>query len=231
MDRLLSSVEAAERLGVAPQRVRALIAAGRLPAVRVGNRHVLDAEVVKSFGRRERVPGRPLAAGSAWALLGELSGCPDVAAPSRRTAYRLRDLLAAGGDALVGALLRSEARSELHPWRVLPADIAALRGDSRIVASGMSADDPSIDLRYQPQIDGLDGYVSGADLQALERELLPEKSSQAPNLLLRVPRDEGVWILAVSSAPAPVVAADLLDHDDERVRRSARAALAGAAPR
>ena len=89
----------------------------------------------------------------------------------------------------------------------------------------MAADEPRIDVRYQPELDGLDGYVSRAGLEAIERDLLPERSSREPNLVLRVPHAGGAWILAEPRAPAPVVAADLLDHDDERVRRSARAVL------
>jgi excisionase family DNA binding protein len=60
-DELLSPAQAAERLGVSARRVRALIHEGRLPAVRVGGRHILRASDVAAF---ERLPhgypkGRP----------------------------------------------------------------------------------------------------------------------------------------------------------------------------
>jgi excisionase family DNA binding protein len=223
--RILSVVEAAERLQISPQRMRALIHAGRLPATRLGNRYVLELADVQALGRQERVPGRPLAASSAWALLAAASGRADVVAPSPRTGARLRRRHAAGGEALVRALRHSEPRSEIHAWRVLPADVEALRDGPGIVVSGLAADDPRIDVRYQPELDGLDGYVGPEELEALERQLLPETSSREANLLLRVPAEGGAWILAEPRAPLPVVAADLLGHADERVRRSATAVV------
>jgi excisionase family DNA binding protein len=54
---LLSTREAATRLGVTPRRVVALIRAGRLPALRVGHTWIIreaDLELVK-----DRRPGRP----------------------------------------------------------------------------------------------------------------------------------------------------------------------------
>ena len=54
---LLSTRDAATRLGITPRRVVAFIRAGRLPALRVGRTWVIreaDLELVK-----ERRPGRP----------------------------------------------------------------------------------------------------------------------------------------------------------------------------
>ena len=54
---LLSTRDAATRLGITPRRVVALIRAGRLPALRVGRAWVIreaDLELVK-----DRRPGRP----------------------------------------------------------------------------------------------------------------------------------------------------------------------------
>ncbi len=56
-DKLLSTVEAAESLGVNRQRVQALITEGRLPAQKIGNSYVIkesDLELVK-----DRKTGRP----------------------------------------------------------------------------------------------------------------------------------------------------------------------------
>jgi excisionase family DNA binding protein len=227
-ERYLAVDDVAERLGLSPQRVRALIAGDRLPALRVGGRYVLDASSVAAFSERPRLPGRPLNASSAWALLAELSGGEGAELTSRRTGYRLRKLLDAGGKRLLRALVHAAPRSQRHVWRVLPADLDRLRGDPRVVLTGLAADDPSIDVRYQPAVDGVDGYVSDSQRRALERELLPEKTSREPNLVLRVPAGSS-WILAELRAPAVVVAADLLDHPDERVRRSARRTVERAA--
>jgi excisionase family DNA binding protein len=54
---LLSTTEAAERLGLSPARVRQLIAHDQLPAVRVGNRWVVAVHDVEAFSRLP--PGRP----------------------------------------------------------------------------------------------------------------------------------------------------------------------------
>ena len=54
---LISSKEAAEKLGLSLRRVQALITDGRLPAQKIGNSYVVnekDLELVK-----ERTPGRP----------------------------------------------------------------------------------------------------------------------------------------------------------------------------
>ena len=57
MKDLISSKEAAEKLGVSLRRVQALITSGRLPAQKIGNSYVVrekDLEIVK-----DRTPGRP----------------------------------------------------------------------------------------------------------------------------------------------------------------------------
>lgn len=59
MKDLISSKEAAEKLGLSLRRVQALITSGRLPAQKIGNSYVVnekDLELVK-----ERMPGRPSA--------------------------------------------------------------------------------------------------------------------------------------------------------------------------
>jgi excisionase family DNA binding protein len=56
-DGLLTTGETAERLGITTVRVRAMIAAGRLPAQKFGHVHVIkecDLKLVK-----DRKPGRP----------------------------------------------------------------------------------------------------------------------------------------------------------------------------
>lgn len=55
--KLLSATEAAERLGVTANRVRALIAAKRLPAQKVGRDYVIQERDLALVA--ERKPGRP----------------------------------------------------------------------------------------------------------------------------------------------------------------------------
>lgn len=56
-DGLLTTGEAAERLGVTTVRVRAMIAAGRLPAEKFGHVHVIKESDLKLV--KDRKPGRP----------------------------------------------------------------------------------------------------------------------------------------------------------------------------
>jgi excisionase family DNA binding protein len=58
MDMMMSTKEAATELGVSEQRVRALIAAGRLAAKRLGARsYMIDSRALAAV--RVRVPGAP----------------------------------------------------------------------------------------------------------------------------------------------------------------------------
>jgi excisionase family DNA binding protein len=54
---LITTAQAAERLGISPQRVFQLIQDGRLPAQKVGHSYVIDAMVLNSVKRKK--PGRP----------------------------------------------------------------------------------------------------------------------------------------------------------------------------
>ncbi len=57
MSNLISTKEAAEKLGISMRRVQALITDGRLPAQKIGNSYIVkesDLKIVK-----ERSPGRP----------------------------------------------------------------------------------------------------------------------------------------------------------------------------
>lgn len=54
---LLSATEAGERLGVTANRVRALIAAGRLPAQKIGRDYVINERDLRLVQNRK--PGRP----------------------------------------------------------------------------------------------------------------------------------------------------------------------------
>lgn len=55
--RLITTAQAAERLGISPQRVFQLIQDGRMPAQKVGHSYVIDAAVLKTVKRKK--PGRP----------------------------------------------------------------------------------------------------------------------------------------------------------------------------
>lgn len=58
MSSLLSSPEAAKRLGITTQRLQQLIWAGMLPAVKIGRNYVIKVEDLKLVESR-KTPGRP----------------------------------------------------------------------------------------------------------------------------------------------------------------------------
>ena len=70
----VSVQEAAQRLTVSRERVRALAASGRIPARKLGRDWAIDIDRVgpRDFGERGR--GRPLSARSSWAILEMLAG-------------------------------------------------------------------------------------------------------------------------------------------------------------
>lgn len=223
---MISVQEASDRLGISPRRVRAMIAGGILAAERVGRAYLLDAPSVDRLARRPRLRGRPLSAANAWALLALLSNREGAVARPSSSLHRLFSLRARGAEAVFRELMRSEPRAVIHRWRVLPRDLDQLLEDAHLVRSGLCAAAQGIDIAFSLSRDGVDAYVSGTDLVAVKKRLRPIEDADAPNLQLRVPR-EGDWILGESVAPLAVVAADLLDHPDPRVARSAHKALVG----
>ena len=214
----ISVDQAAEALGVSPRRVRALIGSKRVPAVRIGRRNwALDQRVLRSQGFRRG--GRPVNAENAWALLALLSGAEapwvDVFSRSRLKRRALNSAWVEKG------LQFSEARSAIHRWRVLPADLPKLQ-EYGLVRSGPSAQVAGLDIVAMPN--ELDGYVSAKSLAQMDKRFRPAKASENPNVVLRVPSQP--WILGQGPiAPPAVVAADLIGHANGRVARAGRQLL------
>lgn len=221
--------EVAGELELSERRVRALIESGRLPAERVGRSWLVSKRAVERLGRSKRRQGRPLNPANSWALLALLADAkpewvrPDVLSRLRRFA---RD-----PEWLLSVIRNSEPRAEvLSFW--LPRDDLPKLDEYRLVRSGLSA------LRALSQLDvirrreePLDAYASRDVARQIVRRFAPEENVEDPNLIIRVP--ELPWVLNQDGeAPLPVDAADLLDHQDPRVRRAAedalrRSALAG----
>ena len=126
---MLSVGEVAERLEVSERRVRALIAVGRLPAVRVGRSWVI-APGSLAVVDGPRAGGRPLSARAGWGeLLGD-SDPPEVNVAVLRARYRRRarrmvfdspDVAAAVADSVV--VVGGWAAAMCHD-RLLDEDIA-----------------------------------------------------------------------------------------------------------
>lgn len=198
-------------IGVSPQRVRAMLGAGRLQGRKVGRAWLVSDP--ERLARRPR--GRPLSAASAWALLALLAGdVPVWVDPA--VVSRLRRRIRQGR--IVQPLKESAPRAAIHRWRVLPRDIDKLVSEFPLVLSGLSARPPELDV--VPIGHELDAYLASRYLPQIERRFRPDRSPEQPNLFLRVPSHR--WILEQSDkAPLPVVAADLLLSDDPRVARAA----------
>jgi excisionase family DNA binding protein len=217
----ISVADAAEQLGVNVQRVHQRIADGSLPAERVGHQWVIDDADLARLDRRP--PGRPLSARSAWVLAlvaglddeastGRASLPPDITASERsRARARLRGFL---GDALearrsdpeaavehvaagLRGLLRHRARR--RTFRVSPRDLAVLRADGRVIASGLSLPASGIGSG-----DVVEGYVHADHGQGLLADfLLSEARHAAANVVLHVVdraviprREDRAWELA-----------------------------------
>jgi excisionase family DNA binding protein len=222
MQEVLSVSDAARGLGVSERRVRALIDAGRLPADRVGRSWVVDRGAVARFVQEGRREGRPLSHSNAWALLALLSGQqPDWV---RRDAVSRLRRIARDPDWLISLLRHSEQRAEERSFWVPLEDHHSI-GGYPLVRSGLSAQNAARHLDVLPRRnEALDVYASEEVADAIERRLMPERSDDLPNLVIRIPSNS--WVLDQGpEAPLPVVAADLLSHHDPRVRRAAEGPL------
>lgn len=187
--------QAAELLGVTPDRVRQLIRVGRLHAERFGRAWMVDETDASRVAAVARPAGRPLSPGAAWAEIRRLERGgprPDFGA-LRSTAASLR------------------ARSGEYRFHVHPAAHRRMAEDQRLVAGGAAA----AAAHGAPVIvvPPLDFYVRTGDLAAVVADYHPVKGVR--NLTLR-PVGESVWPFSDGARIAgPVVSLlDLLDAGD-----------------
>lgn len=222
MTNLLSVGEAAQALNLDPSRVRALASSEQLPALKVGNRWVIDAAGVAAHARRPRRAGRPISPANAWALLFFASGLnPDWVGPQARS--RLRRALRLEGLAPdLWHRLRTRARSQ--GFAAHPGEIPYLLEDDDLVASGVSAG-ASFDLDLVSGAEA-EGYISSDRLDDFcERHALQAaQSEERANARLRVVPAEA-WRLEGPVAPAAAVALDLVEDSDPRSQAAGEALL------
>lgn len=208
--RPLTIPEAAERLGVVPQRVRALAQAGELEAVRAEGVWLIDAD---SLAKRVLLAELGVAASSArpwsqpiaWAAMRALDDDDALLSElDRKARYRLRRRLADPDPARLLSAVRNRARVvrvSVHPSRA--ARLRELVVPSGVTGAGIHGFGLTGD-------DAVDGYVS-ADAFADTRGALRIRESDAGAHLLRVVDDERL-LGGLDVAPRLAVAADLLDH-------------------
>ncbi|MEP9392117.1 helix-turn-helix domain-containing protein [Gordonia sp. VNQ95] len=236
---LASVADVARQTGLSERRVRALIAAGQLPAQRVLGRWAVSTD---DLGRFRRSPaGRPLSELSDWAILGHLAGdtrVPRVAVPSR-VRSRVRQLAeSAAPETILVPWMRT--RSTPQRYSAADADVVALGADDRVIIGGHHAlaDDTVADLQV---------YAQGPDVDDLRRDyhLLDEASdSHAAGqaaVTIRVVSDLDLVPrspLSRHKVAAPVAAVDVLDTSPPGIQarpalqllRAAIGAVAAARP-
>jgi excisionase family DNA binding protein len=225
----VSVAEAAEILGVHPQRVHQRIRQGSLPAEKVGNQWAIEIEDLRRV-RHHAGPGRPLSAKSAWGLLAVAAN--DQAAselsPSARSRARsrLRNLLvhasSAGLDDAAAKLAHALGNRAARVLFVASGqDLPDVRNDERIHLSGISLPESNMSGGAVAE-----GYVSSDDLDTLVDDYLlsPASRSRANVILHVVPSDAGDLALASLDDVARsrlALAADLAEHDGVREKSEA----------
>lgn len=222
MSDLLSIPEAAEELGLHPSRVRALAAAGTLPAVKIGKQWAVDRVAVARRLRGEHGAGRPLEPHNAWAILFLASGDqPDWL--SAKEVWRFRQLLRIDG--LSRLAPRLGRRGKPRPLAAHPGELAYLLEDRALVRSGVSAAGSyELDLVSGAEADG---YITESRLGEFERAHALEPASMgAANVVVRVVPDSA-WHFSPGRkvAPPAAVALDLLQDADPRSQRAGRELL------
>jgi excisionase family DNA binding protein len=230
----VSVSEAAEMLGVHPQRVHQRIRDGSLPAEKIGNQWVVEVSDVRRLSHHAG-PGRPLSSKSAWDLLA-LAASGQVAAalsPSSRSRarMRLRSLLVLRAsddpDAAAAVLTRALGNRAARSLFVSsPRDLADASADERLSLSGVSLPESNMSVATV-----VEGYVYVEQLEGLvEDHLLSPAPPSRANVILHVAPSATTHPVLVdldALARSPLaIAADLAEHDGIRERNEALRALA-----
>lgn len=217
----LSPAEAADRLGVSPRRVYALIDGGRLRGERVGSRILVHRDGVEARAGGASANGRPFSARRGWALLLLAAGLDPVGLPPDARS-KLRRLLRERDLWVMRA--RFATRAERRALQAHSSDLARIAADPEVVRTGASA---AADAGLPLIAPGapLELYVDAAtaDRLIVIYRLTP---SALGNVTLRVVPDGVRAWLTGPVAPWPAVALDLAEDGDPRSRDVAHAALA-----
>lgn len=233
-DERVSVAEAAEVLGVHPQRIHQRIREGSLPAVKVGNQWSINRVDLRRLAHHSR-PGRPLSSKSAWDLLAvaDSDQAASQLSPSARSRARSRlaSLLADAGsgdleDSAAQIVNALRNRAERALFIASPRDLPDLREDRRVHLSGVSLRESNMSAG-----DLAEGYVSAGDLDGLVDDyLLSSAPRSRANVILHVVPDEAGRLdeLALDDvARSPLaLASDLAEHDGIREKSEALRSLA-----
>lgn len=215
---LIGTSEAAKRLKISERRLRALLDDGRIPALRVSGRWVIDTDDLAQHGF-PRLQGRPLSQRSAWQLAHFASGAVTQGAgnddPSPIERHRLKLRLQRLHDSshplsLVSSLLAR--RAERFEHSAAQSDIAGLLHDPRLRLSGVSH--AAAGLLSNSEVEA---YVDCKDYKALVKDwlLVRVAPGRRPNVLLHVADN------VPEDLPLMLVVADLADRSGVRERAAA----------
>lgn len=213
--------DVAPRLGVTQRRVRAMIAAGRLDARKVGGRWLVERGSLTRAEESRRPRGRAFAPANAWAILlmaaardssdgylGRLS--PSVRSRARAW-LRKADLL--------DLAPRLRGRARVLRLRAHSSDLSRIAAEPGLVATGVGG---AAEHRLDIAAPGVIELYAPARIASRLVRTYALEASTSPNVILHVV--DGVWPFGAAQrvAPGPVAALDLVDHDDERTRRAGR---------
>ncbi len=218
--------EVAARTGLSERRVRALIAAGAMPATKVGARYLLDDRDVDAFVTHDRPAHvRAFAPRVAWAAASLLDGVSPVwLGADERSRLRAR-LASADGSPGVWRAWTARLASTRTTLRASAGQVEALLVDADVVRSGRSASNLVTDPLVGPV--GAQVWVrTGEDVERL-RSSLGLLRSASGNVTVSVPSVAGLPALGADGVNAfrLVVATDLLAQGEAREGAAGRALL------
>ncbi|AXO23670.1 DNA-binding protein [Mycobacterium avium] len=218
---MVTAAQAAERLGVNPSRVRALIAAGALTATRAGRQWLVD---VHSIDRQYELTvagatGRPFAPRIAWAAAALCDSQRDGLGPNERARLRRRlagvDIKSSNTCAQVQRWLARRALSVCR-YRIGERDITELLGANGVLATGISTVE-AYDLGL-----GTGGFADAYVDERVHRKLVKDFiliDSARGNLTLRTTDSRlSDGVLESKVAPRLIAGVDLAEDTDARTR-------------
>jgi excisionase family DNA binding protein len=217
---LLSPNEAAQRLGITPRRVYALVRDNRLRAQRVGGRLLINRDDVDARVSGAPAVGRSFSPRRAWALVllavDETPRGIDASTKSKlRRLLRDRDLWSMRGKLV--------DRAERRFLRAHSSDIARMEAEPDVVRTGARCA-AAAGLELVAPDAPLELYVDHTTADRLIKRYRLTPNSQ-PNVVLRVVPDEVRAWLEGPLAPRPAIALDLAEDLDSRAQDVAHEAL------
>lgn len=207
-ERLLTSAEAAARLGVTQNRVQAMVRQGRLRAVHIDSRRLLiPLQSVKDARRYAGHRGRPYAEGTAMAMLFLLSG-ERAEWLTAQQAYRIRGQLSrSSADALVRGI---RGRAIVHEYQ---ASVRVAEAISKRIRQSASSQVIRKSLQLM-ESEVSEGYVTLEELSQLER--LHRMNADLKPVRVRLHVSDYARFWNGSAMPRAFCAADLAESSDIR---------------